>query len=149
MILDAPVEYLAGRDSYDGPSTPVSFRTGTSAKPEFALVWLPGAGQRSDNELLRRLVNSFHEANIDLEVHGVSCIESIPNLEGKRLIIGGHSKGGGVACHATSSLPVAALIVVNAVRAQINPSVPALFIIGENDGGDRLLRGRGFSTPMN
>ena len=60
--MQAPVPAMTGSESYTGPDVDtVEYRVGSSDAATHLLVWLPGSGQRADNEILRRLVNALHE----------------------------------------------------------------------------------------
>ena len=38
---------------------------------DLTLLWLPGSGQRADNEILRRLVNALHSVGLRMHVIGL------------------------------------------------------------------------------
>eukprot|EP00929_Paragymnodinium_shiwhaense_P067464 TRINITY_DN33954_c0_g1_i1.p1 TRINITY_DN33954_c0_g1~~TRINITY_DN33954_c0_g1_i1.p1 ORF type:complete len:241 (+),score=48.99 TRINITY_DN33954_c0_g1_i1:244-966(+) len=119
----------------------ITFRTGPEEKQIVAtLLWLPGANQRADNELLRRLVNALHDADIPMLIAGLSGKNTIDSYLQKHappspLILGGHSMGGAAALtYATNPGKFDAIITANAAGVPpTKSSVPILFVAGEND----------------
>jgi len=155
--MQAPVPPLTGKESYTGPAVDsVEFRTGDANAPvDFTLAWLPGAQQRADNEILRRMVNAFHDAGLNLRIVGLAGEALLPGLlsrtpPGMRILLGGHSMGGGAAARFCSSkrASVSALITINAALparganggASAKVAVPAMFIVGQNDPGATRLK---------
>lgn len=164
---NAPVAPMSGSDSYTGPDTAsVHFQIGVDAPdqpPPLTLVWLPGYGQKADNEILRRLVNSLHMAvlkshgNVDrisaLRVVGLSRIKHLPFFlsslsSDNRVVLGGHSAGGAAVVtycskrNKTAHSAVIGLLTWNAAIPTFKTSltsraaattVPSMLVIGEND----------------
>eukprot|EP00294_Goniomonas_avonlea_P009233 CAMPEP_0114557614 /NCGR_PEP_ID=MMETSP0114-20121206/9928_1 /TAXON_ID=31324 /ORGANISM="Goniomonas sp, Strain m" /LENGTH=224 /DNA_ID=CAMNT_0001742921 /DNA_START=8 /DNA_END=682 /DNA_ORIENTATION=+ len=147
--MHAPVPPLLGKDSYTGPKTPCKFTTGSVRPHVVTLVWFAGSGQCPDNELLRRMVNAFHQAELSAEIHGFERSDNVRSVvEASRVpvFLVGHSAGGGVACRLAGSAElgsrVAGVVCINAAKEPLVSPVPTLSILGENDGGDRYLVGR-------
>ena len=149
MPQQAPVPPMAAAGSYTGPEVDrVEFFCGNAQSTDsVVMVWLPGSGQRADNELLRRLVNALHSSGVHLWVVGLSGIARLQpflDRQGKqrRVVLGGHSMGGAAAtayCEQGKGgrAEVCALITANAATQHGGStkqlSVAALAIIGQND----------------
>jgi pimeloyl-ACP methyl ester carboxylesterase len=156
---------LTGRESYVGPQDIVVVDTcpceGGDVVPATAttLFWLAGSGQRPDNELLRRFVNSLHAVGLQLTVIGYhhrqraevaeACRRLAEGSTSGMIVVGGHSAGGGVAADLSARLlqrypaRVKGLITINGTAKPPPDSPPSLVVVGENDGGSALATGAG------
>jgi len=150
--LQAPVPAITGAASYEGPDIAhVEFATG-EGEPLLTLLWLPGAGQRADNEILRRVVNALHLSRVNSRVVGLRGPELVERWlalcakrdAAARVVLGGHSMGGGAAVAAVNSLcagaaspAVCGLVTFNAATAgavdAVRAACPAMLVVGEND----------------
>jgi len=159
-IMHAPVEALLCKDSYVGHTDPVTFvhfdplaLGPTEAEHVVTLVWLPGHKQRPDNELLRRLVNAFHECGARKPQRLVvmalrseqDAVEGAVRRAPGNVFLGGHSQGGGDACAMCFDLRDRYPIIVGYVAVnpwceaeKYEPGVPALIVRGENDDGGNV-----------
>ena len=149
--LQAPVSAITGAASYKGPDIAhIEFATG-AGDPLLTLLWLPGSGQRADNEILRRLVNALHISGVNSRIVGLRGPELVEHWvavcakrdAASRVVLGGHSMGGGAAIAAVNRLCGAASpaicglvtfnaaipVAVDAVRA----ACPTMLVVGEND----------------
>jgi pimeloyl-ACP methyl ester carboxylesterase len=149
--FQAPVSAITGAESYEGPDIAhIEFATG-EGDPLLTLLWLPGSGQRADNEILRRLVNALHVCRVNSRIVGLRGPELVEHWlavcakrdAASRVVLGGHSMGGGAAIAAVNRLCAAAsravcgvvtfnaaiAVAVDAVRA----ACPTMLVVGEND----------------
>jgi pimeloyl-ACP methyl ester carboxylesterase len=158
--LVCPQPKLIGRDSYEGDSTPTLYETLAGAASDAdtpVLLWLPGSGQVPDNELLRRLANALHAAEARVVIRSAPYDEAAATLAqlhkagARRIFLGGHSRGGALACHMSATPPrgchIAGVCTINPAPTQAAAAwIDCLTIVGEQDGGGALL-GPGFAWP--
>ena len=116
-----------------------------------ALIWLAGSNQLPDNELLRRFANALHAVGAPrLTIHGAVAGANVDRVfaaaaaRSRRVFMGGHSKGGGKAlarCHGAADRVgvIAGAIVINPASDPGPGPIPSLAIIGESDGGGKML----------
>jgi pimeloyl-ACP methyl ester carboxylesterase len=149
--LQAPVSAITGAASYEGPDIDhIEFATG-EGDPLLTLLWLPGSGQRADNEILRRLVNALHLSSVTARIVGLRGPELIERWlaecakrdAASRVVLGGHSMGGGAAIAAVNRLcgpatpAVCGLVTLNAATPgtvdAVRVACPAVLVVGEND----------------
>ena len=165
-LVCCPQPALIGRDSYQGDATPALYETleGAAADSDTpVLLWLPGAGQLPDNELLRRLANALHGVGARMVLTSAAYGDAAATLAelhtaGARCIyIGGHSRGGAEALEMSAALPrgceLAGVCTINPVpRTAAAPGTRSLTIVGEHDGGAALLgaaaRSKSQSAPL-
>ena len=157
--LDAPFKPLGLDDSYGGGeggitvlrTRPAIAMRGKPGQKPLRYFWFHGAGQSTHNEMVTRLANAFDAAGVAVEIYsmpymGEDFLASARLIEASpgKVLIGGHSAGGGPIEAIARALPhkLAGIVTVNTVNRPIAPGVPALHFVGENDmGGDRELRG--------
>lgn len=112
-------------------------------------MWLPGAGQAPDNELLRRMLNGMHSAYPEKGVFGL--IVAVPHAkaeemlrcggsEGWEVCVGGHSKGAGIAARLGYAARIPTLLCSSGKPPSRSDEWRCLVVLGEHDGGDALLQ---------
>ena len=83
-LICCPQPALIGRDSYEGDATPALYETmeGAAADSDTpVLLWLPGAGQLPENELLRRLANALHGVGARMVLTSAAYADAAATLD--------------------------------------------------------------------
>ena len=151
-LLCCPQPALIGRDSYQGDATPALYETVAGAAADSntpVLLWLPGAGQLPENELLRRLTNALHGVGARMVItsaayddrhtengdhHAILAQLFVAGV--RRIYVGGHSRGGAEALEMSAALPqgceLAGVCTINPYpRTAAAPGTRSLTIVGE------------------
>jgi hypothetical protein len=168
-------EFRSAAQSRPIPEPYVVLTGGAAAgavRPGRTIVFLPGGGQKPENEVVKHLISGLDANNVATRIVSLPS-EVDPGALAKflaenpgEIIIAGHSIGGAAAMRAASQHPgrIKSAILINPATKLYGMPVPTLLVRGTNDGfrkdeggsnvttieakgGDHSLRHRVLSDP--